>query len=30
MIRNYTYLNLGLMFNFNGSSYVSKTACWTC
>ena len=24
MIRNYTYLNLGLMFNFNGSSYVSK------
>ena len=24
MIRNYTYLNLGLTFNFNGSSYVSK------
>lgn len=24
MIRNYTYLNLGLMFNFNGQSYVSK------
>ncbi len=24
MICNYTYLNLGLTFNFNGSSYVSK------
>ena len=24
MIRNYTYLNLGLTFNFNGSSYVSQ------
>ena len=24
MVRNYTYLNLGLTFNFNGNSYVSK------
>ncbi len=24
MIRNYTYLNLGLTFRFNGQSYVSK------
>ncbi len=24
MVKNYTYLNLGLTFNFNGSSYVSK------
>ena len=24
LLRNYTYLNLGLTFNFNGSSYVSK------
>ncbi len=30
MVRNYTYLNLGLTFNFNGNSYVSKTACWIC
>ena len=24
LLRNYTYLNLGLTFNFNGNSYVSK------
>ena len=24
MVRNYTYLNLGLVFNFNGKEYVSK------
>ncbi len=24
MVRNYTYLNLGLVFNFNGQEYVSK------
>lgn len=30
MVKNYTYLNLGLTIRLNGQSYVSKTACWTC
>ena len=30
LIKNYTYLNLGLTIKFNGQSYSSKTDCSTC